>query len=319
MLVFLIIFAVLAVVLFLVFSGISRALNREATDEYDRSRAKRIGRLRFIVPGFLVLVMLVVSLVSGIHIIDSTEVGVVRTFGEINRQITSGLNLVNPVSDSVTTYDLRVHVRQAAFASYTKDAQPLTASIEYQYALDPAYVMDVAKEYGSYEILETKLDNVVQERAKIVFAKYSAMTLLENRATLSIEVADEVKTLEELYHVNFTSVIVQDIDFSDAFEASVEAKMTAEQDALRAEQEKKTAVVKAEQEAEVAAIEAEAAIARAQGEAEAMRITREALQNMPDAYIQQMWIEKWNGELPAVQAGDRASVIVNPGLKDAGQ
>ena len=56
-----------------------------------------------------------------------------------------------------------------------------------------------------------------------------------------------------------------------------------------------------------------------QGEAEAMRITREALQNMPDAYIQQMWIEKWNGELPAVQAGDSASVIVNPGLKDAGQ
>ena len=112
---------------------------------------------------------------------------------------------------------------------------------------------------------------------------------------------------------------MQDIDFSDAFEASVEAKMTAEQDALRAEQEKKTAVVKAEQEAEVAAIEAEAAIARAEGEAEAMRITREALQNMPDAYIQQMWIEKWNGELPVVQAGDSASVIVNPGLKDAGQ
>ena len=50
------------------------------------------------------------------------------------------------------------------------------------------------------------------------------------------------------------------LDFSDAFEASVEAKMTAEQDALRAEQEKKTAVVKAEQAKEVAAIEAEAAI-----------------------------------------------------------
>ena len=149
--------------------------------------------------------------------------------------------------------------------------------------------------------------------------KYSAMTLLENRATLSTEVSEEVETIEELYHVNFTSVIVQDIDFSDAFEASVEAKMTAEQDALRAEQEKKTAVVKAEQEAEVAAIEAEAAIARAEGEAEAMRITREALQNMPDAYIQQMWIEKWNGEIPVVQAGDSASVIVNPGLKDAGQ
>lgn len=92
--------------------------------------------------------------------------------------------------------------------------------------------------------------------------------------------------------------------------------MTAEQDALRAEQEKKTAVVKAEQEAEVAKIEANAAIARAQGEAEAMRITREALQNMPDAYIQQMWIDKWDGKLPTVQAGESASVIVNPGVKN---
>lgn len=125
-----------------------------------------------------------------------------------------------------------------------------------------------------------------------------------------------MKTLEELYHVNFTSVIVQDIDFSDAFEASVEAKMTAEQDALRAEQEKKTAVVKAEQEKEVAAIEAEAAIAQAQGEAEAMRITREALQNMPEAYIQQMWIEKWNGELPTVSGSDMGTIMNIDGLME---
>lgn len=315
MLVFIILFAVLAVISFFLFSGLRKAF---VNDEYEQGKVKLFSQLRIMVPGVLLGLVVIVSLISGIKIIDSTEVGVVRTFGEINRQISSGLNFVNPISDSVTTYDLRVHVRQDAFASYTKDAQPLTASVEYQYALDPAYVMDVAREYGSYEILETKLANVVQEKAKVVFAKYSAMTLLENRSTLSAEVTDEVKTLEELYHVRFTSVIVQDIDFSDAFEASVEAKMTAEQDALRAEQEKKTAIIQAEQEKEVTAIEAEAAIAKAKGEAEAMQITREALQNMPDAYIQQMWIEKWNGELPTVQAGDSASVIVNPGMKDAG-
>ena len=315
MLVFIILFTVLAVISFFLFSGLRKAF---VNDEYEQGKVKLFGQLRIMVPGVLLGIVVIVSLISSIKIIDSTEVGVVRTFGEINRQISSGLNFVNPISDSVTTYDLRVHVRQDAFASYTKDAQPLTASVEYQYALDPAYVMDVAREYGSYEILETKLANVVQEKAKVVFAKYSAMTLLENRSTLSAEVTDEVKTLEELYHVRFTSVIVQDIDFSDAFEASVEAKMTAEQDALRAEQEKKTAIIQAEQEKEVAAIEAEAAIAKAKGEAEAMQITREALQNMPDAYIQQMWIEKWDGELPTVQAGDSASVIVNPGMKDAG-
>jgi regulator of protease activity HflC (stomatin/prohibitin superfamily) len=235
----------------------------------------------------------------------------VRTFGNINRQITSGLNLVNPISDKVTTYDLTVHVREEAFASYTKDAQPLTASVEYQYQLDPNYVMEVATEYGSYDVLETKLANVVQEKAKIVFAKYSAMTLLENRSNLSTEVATEVKTLEELYRVTFTSVIVKDIDFSDAFEASVEAKMTAEQDALRAEQEKKTAVIKAEQEKEVAAINAEAAIEQAKGEAEAMQITRDALQNMPEAYIQQLYLEKWNGELPTIMS-DGTNLMITP-------
>ena len=285
-------------------------------DSYDKDVAKGAALIRNIVCCGVVAIIVLLFALSGIKIIDSTEIGVVRTFGEINRQITSGLNFVNPISDTVSKYDLRVHIRQAQFASYTQDAQPMTASVEFQYALNPERVMDVAREYGSYEILETKLDNVVQEKAKIVFAKYSAMTLLENRSTLSAEVADEVKTLEDLYHVDFTSVIVQDIDFSDAFEASVEAKMTAEQDALRAEQEKKTAVVKAEQEAEVAAIEAEANIARAEGEAEAMRITREALQNMPDAYIQQMWIDKWDGKLPTVQAGESASVIVNPGVKN---
>ena len=43
---------------------------------------------------------------------------------------------------------------------------------------------------------------------------------------------------------------------------------------------------------EVAAITAEAAIAQAKGEAEALEITRQALQNMPDTWVQQLWIEK---------------------------
>lgn len=252
--------------------------------------------------------------IGGIRVVDETEVGVVKTFGEISGTVDSGLNFINPLTQKVTMYDLRVHVRESSFASYTKDAQPLTAAIEYQYALNPAFAEDVAREYGSYEILETKLSNLVEERAKIVFAHYSAMPLLENRSNLSTEVAEEVKTIENLFHVTFTSVVVKDIDFSDAFEASVEAKMTAEQAALKAEQDKKTAIIQAEQKKEVAAITAEAAIAQAKGEAEALEITRQALQNMPDTWVQQLWIEKWDGKLPTTQAGSDAAIIVNPNI-----
>lgn len=65
---------------------------------------------------------------------------------------------------------------------------------------------------------------------------------------------------------------------------------------------------------EVAAIAADAAIAQAKGEAEALEITRQALQNMPDTWIQQLWIEKWDGKLPTTQAGSDAAIIVNPNM-----
>ena len=210
--------------------------------------------------------------------------------------------------------DLKVHKQERAFASYTKDAQPVAASIEFQTEVIPSRAVEIVEDYGSQEAMEEKLGNLVEERTKIVLAKYSAMPLLENRANLSAEVATEVEKLEEQFPVNFTTVIVRDIDFSDAFEASVEAKMTAEQAALKAEQDKKTAVIKAEQQKEVAAIDADAAIAKAKGEAEALEITRQALQNMPETWIQQLWIEKWNGQLPTTQAGSNASVIVNPNI-----
>lgn len=275
---------------------------------------KSVTRVKWIATIGALVILIIVLVIGGIRVVDETEVGVVKTFGEISGTVDSGLNFINPLTQKVTMYDLRVHVRESSFASYTKDAQPLTAAIEYQYALNPAFAEDVAREYGSYEILETKLSNIVEERAKIVFAHYSAMPLLENRSNLSTEVAEEVKTIENLFHVTFTSVVVKDIDFSDAFEASVEAKMTAEQAALKAEQDKKTAIIQAEQKKEVAAITAEAAIAQAKGEAEALEITRQALQNMPDTWVQQLWIEKWDGKLPTTQAGSDAAIIVNPNM-----
>ena len=175
----------------------------------------------------------IAMLIGGIKIIDQTEVGVIKTFGRVDHTISGGLNFVNPISDTVEIMDLRVHVRESSFASYTKDAQPVTASIEYQYEMLPASAMDVVKQFGSYEILETKLNASVEERAKIVFARYSAMPLLEARSTLSAQVDEEVKLLEDTFPVHFTNVVVKDIDFSDAFEAAVEAKMQAEQNALR--------------------------------------------------------------------------------------
>lgn len=312
------IFGIILIVLLLAVFGVTTLIAKSAKKDGEDEVSDCAKTFRLVGCSILGGILLLIIIISSITMIDSTEVGVVRHFGRIDREISAGLNVKNPFSEKVEKYDLRVHIRDVQFESYTKDAQPVIVTADYQYKLRPGEVMDVAREYGSYEVMETKLQSVVEEKIKTVFSKYSAMPLLENRANLSPEVYAAVEELEDLYHVDFTATVVRDIVFSDAFEASVEAKMTAEQEALRAEQEKKTAVVKAEQQKEVAAINADAAIEQARGEAEAMRITREALQNMPEAYIQQMWIEKWDGKLPSVQAGESASVIVNPGVGGEG-
>lgn len=284
-------------------------------DDYDGERLKVLGVIRIAIMIGCAAIFAIAMLIGGIKIMDQTEVGIVKTFGKVDHTISGGLNFVNPISDTVEVMDLRVHVREASFASYTKDAQPLTAAIEYQYEPIAAQAMQIVSQYGSYEILEQKLQAAVEERAKIVFARYGAMTLLENRATLSAQVQEEVKELEALFPVNFTQVVVKDIDFSDAFEQAVEAKMQAEQNALRAENEKQEAITRAEQEREVARVEAEAAVLAAEGEARALEITREALENMPDTWIAQQYLEKWDGKLPQLITGESSGVMLTPNLE----
>lgn len=284
-----------------------------ADDSYYTGTRKVLNVVRFVIPIIAVAIFAIAMLVGGIRIVDQTEVGIVKTFGRVDHTITGGLNFVNPITDTVEIMDLKVHVKEAAFASYTKDAQPLTSTIEYQYEPHAEQAMSIVSQYGGYEIMETKLCAAVEERAKIVMARYGAMTLLENRSTLSAQIQEEVKELEALFPVNFTQVVVKDIDFSDAFEKAVEAKMEAEQNALRAQNEKQEAITRAEQAREVAKVNAEAAVAAAKGEADALAITREALENMPPEWVAQLYLEKWDGKLPTYMMGDKgASIMITP-------
>ena len=313
MIILLVILAIIAIAGFAVTTALRKGLDPK--DECDKDRLKILGIIRGAVIGVCVAIFAIAMLIGSVKIMDQTEVGIVKTFGKVDHTVSGGLNFVNPISDTVEVMDLRVHVNEASFASDTKDAQPLTAAIEYQYEPIATQAMQIVSQYGSYEILETKLQAAVEERAKIVFARYGAMTLLENRATLSAQVQEEVKELEELFPVNFTQVVVKDIDFSDAFEQAVEAKMQAEQNALRAENEKQEAITRAEQEREVARVEAEAAVLAAEGEARALEITREALENMPDTWIAQQYLEKWDGKLPQLITGDGSGLMLTPNLE----
>ena len=96
------------------------------------------------------------------------------------------------------------------------------------------------------------------------------MNIIETRSTISPLVEDTIKNaVNEEYCVDIVAVVLTNIDFSDAFEKTVEDKMIAEQEKLKAEYEKETAIVNAQKELEVAKLQAQAKIERAKADAEA--------------------------------------------------
>jgi prohibitin 2 len=99
---------------------------------------------------------------------------------------------------------------------------------------------------------------------------------------------------EEIFNiVNF--------NFSEEFNAAVEAKQTAEQQALKAEQDLNRIKIEAQQK-----------VTQAQAEADSIKLIQDTLKTSPE-YIEYMKWQKWDGVLPKVMTGSDGSTIVDVG------
>ena len=179
-------------------------------------------------------------------------------------------------------------------------------------------------------------------------SSYSAMEIIEKRSSISPQVEALIKeTVDDEYCVDIVAVVLTNIDFSDAFEQTVEDKMIAEQEKLKAQYEKETAIINAEKELEVAKLAAEAQIEVSRAEARALQlksvevaralgftILEKEVKDENDVvtsveytidftgksadevkliteylkYIE--YLSKWDGKLPSVVTGDSATVMI---------
>ena len=154
--------------------------------------------------------------------------------------------------------------------AYSKDAQTMDIAMTVQYQIDDNKVIDIANQYGTIEVLANRIESIAIEKAKATLSSYSAMNIIETRANISPLVESTIKSaVDEEYCVNIVAVVLTNIDFSDAFEKTVEDKMIAEQEKLKAQYEKETAIVNAEKALEVAKLDAQAKIEKAKADAEA--------------------------------------------------
>jgi regulator of protease activity HflC (stomatin/prohibitin superfamily) len=145
------------------------------------------------------------------------------------------------------------------------------------------------------------------------------MDIIADRAAMSPAAEAAIKdAIGDSYFVNVHTVVLTNIDFSDAFELAVEDKMVAEQAKLKADYENETKVAKAEADAQAKLKAAQAEIDIAKAEAEALKIAAEAEaeanyiidKSITDKIIEKIMADTWDGKLPVV-VGDGEYILPN--------
>lgn len=261
--------------------------------------------------GLLALLVLVVIFGSFV-IIGPGQRGIIVQFGKVSdRVMGEGLNFKLPIRDSIVKINVQTETVQfdnlqsqgdssekSSLFCATKDLQDVQISIIVNYHLNAAKVNKTFQQYGS-----TYKANIIEPIIREVIKSQAALYTAEELVTKRAEFSDKVSVLlsEKLDGKDsvFERLNITNFQFSDSFSKAIEAKVTAEQNALAAKNK-----------LEQVKFEADQRVAEAKGEAEAIKIQANAIQAQGGKeYVSLKWVEKWNGALPTTVLGDSVPMI----------
>jgi regulator of protease activity HflC (stomatin/prohibitin superfamily) len=291
-----------------------------AVTEYERKKFMKttIGISAAVVVGLVAITVLGGSW----YTVDQGERGVILRNGAIVGTAEPGLGFKVPLVDKVVDIDVRTRSKlYENVMAYSRDQQTasLTLSVNYRIPIDA--VTAVYEGYGSVENLSSRLlDRKVFDESKNIFGQFNAVTAIQDRSRLVAEIQMRLQSAV-VGPIIIESVQIENIDFSEVYENSIEQRMLAEVEVQKVEQNalKEVATAKitvtraqAEADAQVAQAKAQAEATRLAGnaEAEAINAKGQALRDNP-ALIELVAAERWDGVLPTTMVPGSAVPFVN--------
>ena len=247
----------------------------------------------------LVAIVAIATVASSMTIVEAGHTGVVVTLGKVEDHVLQeGLHFKIPFIQEVVRIDNRITKLDVDTEAFSKDLQTVSTTIAINYRVD------TSKSYSIYKNIGRDYESVlvipaVNEVLKATAAKYTAEESVTNRTLVSEGLVAGLNDKLNEIGLYVADVNIINFDFSEAYINAIEEKQVAQQQLLKAETEKQTAITNAEAEAEATKIRAEA-------EAEANRILAESI---TAELIEYQKIEKWNGELPVVSSGDTTPIL----------
>ncbi len=165
--------------------------------------------------------------------------------------------------------------------------QSVTATVAVNYHVEPQDAPTIFQNIGA-DYSDRVISPAIQESVKSVVANYSAEQLITEREKVREDIIALLTGKLQTYGVQTDSLNIVNFAFSDQFNQAIEAKVTAQQDALAAQN--KLAQVQ---------FEADQTVASAKAQAEAIQIQAAAINSQGGAdYVELQAINKWNGVLP---------------------
>lgn len=252
--------------------------------------------------------------------VQAGHVGVVEHFGQVREStlqpgfhFTSYFEHIHPV-------DIRTQRHNYQTEAFSSDIQQVGLSIAVNENISPDAAYKLYTTVGM-NYLENLLEPRLMENIKVVISKYTAESLIANREKLSSEVLVKMQSDMSQYGIYVSAISIENIDFTDAYEAAIEAKQVATQEKQRAKTVQEQQTMETEQKAERAKIEAQAAadVAKinADAEAYAVKVQAEAQaeankkinSSLTEELINYVYANNWDGKLPVYAGGDNIPVL----------
>jgi len=252
-------------------------------------------RIKMFTGGTLSIILLLTAFVltslatQSIRTVDTGYRGVKTRFGKVvSDSLTSGLYFCVPFIEEVAEVEVREQKMTMETSASSRDLQTIQSRIAINFRPTPDAAHQLFEEVGvSYE--KRILSPAVEETAKAVTAKYTAEELITKRTQVRDEMEKMLSSRVVANHISITKFNIVNFEFSRSFNNAIEAKQTAEQEALRASNILRRIKVEADQKIETA-IELKAA-----AEAQAQQILAEVVNR---DVITLRAVEKWDGVMP---------------------
>jgi regulator of protease activity HflC (stomatin/prohibitin superfamily) len=265
--------------------------------------------------GFGLLVLFGLTIVFGSwYTIDQRERGVILRNGKMVGIATPGLGFKLPLIDNIVRISLERQIaKYEKLSTYSRDQQTAEIWISVNFRAIESGVDELYAEYGSLNgFKDRRITPKVLEELKNVFGRFNAVTSIQERGRLNTEIRQAIIAAVGVgpnSSVQIEDVQIENIDFSEAYEKSIEQRMLAEVEVQRLRQNAEREKVQAEIVVTKATAEANAVRQRAMAEAEAIKLRGEAeaaaiqargaaLGSNPNL-VGLVQAEKWDGKLPA--------------------